>query len=603
MSKPSLSGSEAELEWKPSFYSAAFRSVSAEKQQPSNESQPLLQNNGARGSTDDTNCCKNLANLPCRQATKGVQWISMLQKNYGAKLLIALIIVQHLTKGFVMSWIGNALNYYFRDLGGINSSTIQTYTAVISTPWCLKGILGLISDTVTVFGYHKGPWITLSTIGFVCAGIYVGLSPVKTIKLQNAIACLLLMQLHIAWSDLLTEAKYSEKIRQKPAHGSDLISFVWGGLSIAQLLAVATVGQLIEHLGAKYVFALSVIPCALGIFPGSLNLLEEDPQHVRAQQQALIHPNGDGMGPGLEAQGNEQLAHAGSLWSCFGFITINTSKICKHSNYFVLVLILTGLSLVLAVVGAVSTNNSLNCTIAIGAGLVTFIAFFVLADPLVAKTNSFFLLYACCYISIEGATFYFFTDTPEQYPGGPNFSPTFYTTVIGLIASGTSLLGIYIYNAFLSHSKYRTIFLINGLMWTLINIISCAVFLRWNLLVGIPDEVFVLGSQALQQMILQFGWIPGVVLMSHLCHEGMEATMYALMAGSQNMGSNISYFTGAYILEVLKVQPSGAKNESHQFDNLWLVAVISSLGGLVPLLFLPYLIPDARPDEKLVHVR
>mmetsp|Transcript_25646 Transcript_25646/g.41178 ORF Transcript_25646/g.41178 Transcript_25646/m.41178 type:complete len:109 (+) Transcript_25646:1812-2138(+) len=103
------------------------------------------------------------------------------------------------------------------------------------------------------------------------------------------------------------------------------------------------------------------------------------------------------------------------------------------------------------------------------------------------------------------------------------------------------------------------------------------------------------------QMVLQFGWIPGVVLMSHLCHEGMEATMYAIMAGSQNLGSNISYFTGAYLLQLFQVQPSGAKDEADQFENLWIVAVISSLGGLVPLFFLPYLIPDARPDEKLVN--
>eukprot|EP00466_Bigelowiella_natans_P011221 jgi/Bigna1/72060/fgenesh1_pg.18_\ len=119
-----------------------------------------------------------------------------------------------------------------------------------------------------------------------------------------------------------------------------------------------------------------------------------------------------------------------------------------------------------------------------------------------------------------------------------------------------------------------SIFMINGLVWTFVNLISCAVFLRWNLLVGIPDEFFVLGSQALMQMVLQFGWIPGVVLMSHLCHEGMEATMYAIMAGSQNLGSNISYFTGAYLLQLFQVQPSGAKDEADQFENLWIVAVI-----------------------------
>mmetsp|Transcript_24136 Transcript_24136/g.47298 ORF Transcript_24136/g.47298 Transcript_24136/m.47298 type:complete len:591 (+) Transcript_24136:70-1842(+) len=556
-----------------SFFTVALRPLTSSRS-VSAEAQPLLDHGAAPHrlesegrdlkSADDAEGDGGEGGGVCGAGmTKGVSWISMLRREFGGNLLIALVIVQHLTKGFAGAWIGNAINFYFRDVGGVNSSKIQTYTAVIMTPWCLKGMLGLISDTVTICGYHKAPWITMSTIGCVWTALVVGLSPPKGIAPVTALACLLVMQLHIAWSDLLTEAKYSERIRVKPKHGTDLISFVWGGLSVFQLLAVASVGLLIEYLGARYVFALSSIPCALGLLPGTMNLLEEIPSPGR-------------------------------------WININMDKVWKHSNYIILVLILTVMSILLAIIGVISENTELNCLLAVFAGVVTFVSFFIFADPLVAKTNAFFLLCSTCYLSIEGATFYFFTDNDEQYPDGPHFSAAFYTTGIGLVASATSILGIYLYNRCFSHWKYRMIFLVNGVVWTIINLISCAVFLRWNRMVGIPDEFFVLGSQALQEMILQMAWIPGVVLMSHLCHQGMEATMYALMAGSQNLGSNISYFTGAYLLQLLEVQPSGSKEESRQFDNLWLVAVISSLAGLVPLVFLPWLIPDARPDEKLV---
>ncbi|GAB5356628.1 hypothetical protein AAMO2058_000305800 [Amorphochlora amoebiformis] len=503
----------------------------------------------------------------------------MLSRSYGTKLLIALFLIQHATKGFAMSWIVTTLNFYFRDVGGITSSEIQTYTAVIMTPWCLKGILGLLSDTVTIHGYHKGPWITMTTIVAVLASLKIGLTPLSAISKLTAISSLLLVQFHIAFSDLLTEAKYSERIRQFPKYGSDLISYVWGGMSFAQLLAVATIGVLIESYGSRHVFAISAIPLALGFFPGSWNLLEET-------KELPSNP-----------------PEAGRCFLPFGILGFDSHKLKKHIGYLILVLILTAMSLLLAVMGVVSTNTKLNCVVALGAFCVTLGSFFACADLMVAKTNAYFLLCACCYISIEGATFYFFTDSPIQYPEGPHFSTTFYTTGIGLVASGTSMLGIYMYNQLFSTKKYRVIFLLNGSLWATINIISCAVFLRWNLRVGIPDEFFVLGSQALQQMVLQLGWIPGVVLMSHLCHDGMEATMYAIMAGSQNLGSNISYFTGAYLLEALEVQPSGAKGESDQFEHLWLVAILSSAAGLFPLLFLPFLIPDARPDEKLVDRR
>ena len=53
---------------------------------------------------------------------------------------------------------------------------------------------------------------------------------------------------------------------------------------------------------------------------------------------------------------------------------------------------------------------------------------------------------------------------------------------------------------------------------------------------------------------------PGVVILSQLCPPGLEATMYALLAGCHNLGGTISSATGAWVLQVLEVQPSGAKD-------------------------------------------
>ena len=36
--------------------------------------------------------------------------------------------------------------------------------------------------------------------------------------------------------------------------------------------------------------------------------------------------------------------------------------------------------------------------------------------------------------------------------------------------------------------------------------------------------------------------------------------MYALLAGCHNLGGTIASATGAYVLQVLEVQPSGAKD-------------------------------------------
>ncbi len=45
--------------------------------------------------------------------------------------------------------------------------------------------------------------------------------------------------------------------------------------------------------------------------------------------------------------------------------------------------------------------------------------------------------------------------------------------------------------------------------------------------------------------------MPGVVILSQLCPPGMEATMYALLAGCHNLGNSISANLGAYMLQLL----------------------------------------------------
>merc|ERR550539_1242474 len=100
-------------------------------------------------------------------------------------------------------------------------------------------------------------------------------------------------------------------------------------------------------------------------------------------------------------------------------------------------------------------------------------------------------------------------------------------------------------------------------------------FARLNHTFGIPDKVFVLGSTVAQNVIFTWQWMPQVVILSFLCPKGMEATMYALLAGCHNLGNTIAANCGAVMLQWLGCDPSGAPKESKQFENLWMGAVFS----------------------------
>merc|ERR1740117_2176427 len=58
-------------------------------------------------------------------------------------------------------------------------------------------------------------------------------------------------------------------------------------------------------------------------------------------------------------------------------------------------------------------------------------AFLIFIRPEIMGPIVFYFLLGLSSFNIDGALFYFYTDTPEQYPEGPHFSAWFYTSALG----------------------------------------------------------------------------------------------------------------------------------------------------------------------------
>jgi len=493
-------------------------------------------------------------------AGRFTSWINHLSKEVTAGLLLSIFAIQHMQKGLAQSYISNSVSFYFRDRGGVSASELQIYMSVIFTPWSLKGLMGVGSDVFAFMGYHKIPFMLITATAAIFALFFIGTTPNMTIL--GALLCLFTAQFHIALNDLLIEAKYSEKIQENPAVNADLVSYVWGGMMFMSLVAVGTIGVMISYLGARSVFGLVTIPIFLGSIPLLFNLM------------------GD-----RRVEGNQ---------CCY----MDTSILSRRGwEYTYLATAMTILSLALANSSIFYENIKFNFLLAMFCGILTILGFFRWTPPMIAKVNAYTLIQTLFSCSIEGATFYFFTDGPDEYPEGPHFSDWFYTTAVGMVSAVTAIVGIILFNIYLKDMKYRTIFLWSTLVYSAFSLVNIVVYLRLNKRVGISDQFFVLGSQALQTVIKEFNYMPAVMIMSRLCPRGLEATMFALLASSSNLGSNISNYSGAFLLDLMGVKPSGRKNESEEFENLWLVALIVSILPALPLVLLPYLIPDARPND------
>mmetsp|Transcript_56667 Transcript_56667/g.165794 ORF Transcript_56667/g.165794 Transcript_56667/m.165794 type:complete len:560 (-) Transcript_56667:108-1787(-) len=490
------------------------------------------------------------------------EFLRGLGGHFGYKLLIMLFSTQHLMKGFALSFYGQATPYIYRSYH-VPAPQVQIFSGIASLPWAMKPILGLVSDMFPVYGYNKSPYMFLVSLLGTAAFLYVGLMPHGATGITMVVVCFVLFSLQCSVCDLLSEAKYAEKMQAAPEKGPALLTYVWFGLQIGGFVAVSTAGSVIHYLGPKANFLIAAVPAASVILPVALGYMEE--KRVTAQEIAEAR-----------ARYYQQKEACGlCVLMLIGSLTMMGCGLAKHDPH-------------------------LNCILAVSIGVIMLIAFSLVLSPVIAKFNAFSLIQTALGVSTGGASFYFYTDTKEMYPEGPHFSEFFYNTVMGIAGSVCALLGIFFYQRYMSTWKYRHMLILTNLVLSGFAALDILMFARVNVKLGIPDHVLVLGLSIFESIIAQWQWMPQVVILSYLCPKGMEATMYALLAGCHNMGNTIASNAGALLLKHLGVQPRGEPGESAQFEHLWVAATVSTILPLVAILVLYRLIPDARQNERIV---
>jgi folate/biopterin transporter len=465
-------------------------------------------------------------------------------------------------KGVVQQFQASTVMWLFREYQ-ISGPRMQVYISVAASAWAMKPIIGMVSDLFPIGGYNKGPYVIISSlIGVTCTAM-LGFSTKDSMDVMVAVLCLFGMSLQASTCDLLSEAKYSEHLSEKPMFGPDLLSYVWGGISVANIAAISVVGVLISTMGPRSVFLACLVPASVVLYPAMMNYFGEkqlsSEEKQRMRQKIL--------------EQKEVLWLGGLVCMCTLLLTfMGATGQSRHATFIAAVMVLITLT----------------------------VSFNVVLRPEIAKVNTFFVLQTALGVTINGASFYFYTDKADQYPEGPHFSPWFFTTVLGFVSALTSILGLASYNHYMKNWTYRSLLVFSSVMVTVLSFLDVVMFTRCNIWLGLPDTIFVLGSQASATVIKQWQWMPGMVMLSQLCPSGMEAIMFALLAGCANIGNTISDYFGAYVLEALQIHPTGAVGETAQFQNLWKASCIATIMPAVTILLIPFLIPQARQTDKLL---
>lgn len=490
------------------------------------------------------------------------RWFQELSDAYSIRLILALVASQFVLKGFCMGYSLGGFDWLL-SARNVPGPTMQIYSAIGMLPFAMKPLIGMLSDAFPILGYQKNPYILLTTMVGLCGLATIAASGFVSMDVRFLVLGLFCIMMMISSADVLTEAKYAERIRRVPEKGPDFITLVWLMVTTGGLMATLTLGHVLESFSPHYVYAICLIPAALTLTPTVLNYLDE--RRLSADEALAVRTH-------YFAQG----------------------------ELVVLVLLVGAASILMMATGLLQRSVWVNLAVGLSSAIVVSAAFLVLTSPMIGKMVTFGIIQHLCAFSTMGGVFYFFTNGPEQYPEGPHFSPMFMITIVGAVGSLFSLVGFSLFNLCMKRWRYHSVFYTTNIAYAIGHGLAAIQFSRLNVKWGISDEAFAISYAVVQSVTTSMLFLPGIVLMTQLCPKNVEATMYALLAGTSNLGTQIGGTVGAAVLTYLGVTPRGATGESHKFENLWIAALISSFAPVITLTILPWMIPNALQTERLM---
>lgn len=533
----------------------------------------------------------------------------------GPRFFLALVTIEHLLQAFVYGggaggFVGVPIQFLLRQYG-LTASRIQVLKTIAVSPWALKPLFGLVSDTLYFGGYSRLPYM-LGTTLLACVACIV---LVMGWPLSPVVATLLffVLFLQIAVNDLLLEAAYCEKTARHPEVAPDLASLNQIGSCVFQLASVLLVGLCVKYFTQlEYIYLVPLPFFLVALWPLYQNWMQ-DREYV--YQESYLLDVSRGTGPSEEV-GEIEYHHdeltnvcCGCGWYASrhndGYLTpvvgLDTRKLRDNWRIVLLGVLIGILSLATSLVGLLDLSPLTLFVMSLVGAPLMILCFFLLVDRRIAKIQAFVIVQNMFTLSLDAATFFFYTDSIEAYPDGPHFSSFFYVTVMGALATLLALLGVISYQVWMTRWRYRTVLLVTNLLYVGVSTTNLFFFTRWNVAWGFPDWLFVLGSEGLQVVTAVWSSLPFNVMMLQLCPPGLEASMYALLAGSSNLGSALSQYQGAFVLDALGIRPTGAPGEGAQFDQMWIAVALNTFLPLLPLLLLPVLIPDAAQTDSLLE--
>lgn len=429
----------------------------------------------------------------------------------------------------------------------------------------MKSTIGLLSDSLPLFGYHKRSYIVIFSILGALSLLSLSILPTTSHSFGMAAALLFtLVNLQVAAVDLLTEAKYAQLMVSKPETGSDLVSFSQGSYAIGGFIASLLTAPL-TLINPRYTFIICLPLAAHVIIPCIL-----PDTSVLSFPEKLLSSN---------------LRH------------FRIDKYHTYPSLFKLSFAISIMSIMLAVLTFTIPDLEFLASGIASVVLITATLFWL--PPTLRMVNLYLFLNNALYVPISGAMHYFFTADEKCLPNGPQFSLPFYLSLGSMVTQLAYFIGAIAFQMFFAKGYMRKIVLITNTIKIISALFDIAIVTRVNKYFGIPDSVvFLFGDAVVYHVTYRLELIPLIVLTSKVCPRGMEASVYALLVSFQNFGGSVGQSIGYVFMQWFRIRTVPPCDFSG-LPGLVFVARIVMPALTLPLVY--WLIPDVKLTDDFMQ--
>ena len=506
-------------------------------------------------------------------------YFQRLSNALSLKYLLYLGIIKLTICGVYASVIGSCFLPVFQRLN-VDAATEQVLVLVCTIPYSVSPLLGILSDLLPLFGYHKKSYIILSIVaGVIGSGIlsvrddalYISDSSTTTV-----VVCLVAMNVQLAVLNLLNEGKYSELMREHPEVASDIVTFQQACAALGSLVSKSFVGPFSDTGNLQVIFMISL---GLSLVPLGPTLLGWLPESKRSRNESGLYS---------------------CCCCCCGkysnIIMLDYNRYIKQKNT-VCIALLVGIGGPLLTLVSAYLNQSLGIAIITVVLLVVLVLSYVTLSPMIASVVAYTIITKTSSPSMRSALQYFYTANETCLEDGPHFSYTYYLTYNGIIGEIFMVVAIMVYQTYMTKWSYRSVLLTTLLLSASGRLVDIALVNRWNLTMGIPDAVFFLfGSSMIESMTSMLYLLPFSAIVGKVCPSGTETTTFAFIAGVSTYASTFSSLVGSSLMKV-----SGLKTTGEECDFSELPILLASLTIVLPIATgipaIYFLIPDVLQSE------